>query len=153
MLFRKQKVRVSDRLETVVGQNASFNGHLKCEGNLRIDGHCEGIVEATGNIVIGEMGHIVAEVHAKNVSVSGAVKGSIYASRVDLLSTGRIEGDIMVDSFFLDEGGQIRGQVNMRQQAAEAETQDAPGSTAGQPIALPSAAAPASVEPSLTEAP
>lgn len=120
MLFGKQKVRVSDRLETVVGQNAHFNGHLKCEGNLRIDGRCEGIVEATGNIVIGEMGQIEAEVHAKNVSVSGSVKGTVYANRVDLLSTGRIYGDVMVDSFFLDEGGYIHGQVNMRQEATGA---------------------------------
>ena len=118
MLFGKKKSRVSDRLETVVGQNARFNGHLKCEGNLRIDGYCEGIVEATGNIVIGEMSHIVAEVRAKNVSVSGSVKGTIYADRVDLLSTGRIEGDVMVDSFFLDDGGNIRGQVNMREKTA-----------------------------------
>ena len=118
MLFGKKKERVSDRLETVVGQNASFNGHLKCEGNLRIDGYCEGIVEATGNIVIGEMSQIVAEVRAKNVSVSGSVKGSIHADRVDLLSTGRIEGDVMVDSFFLDDGGNICGQVNMRENTA-----------------------------------
>ncbi len=55
MLFGKKKARVSDRLETVIGQNAYFNGHLRCEGNLRIDGRCEGTVEATGNIVIGEM--------------------------------------------------------------------------------------------------
>jgi cytoskeletal protein CcmA (bactofilin family) len=118
VLFGKKKERVSDRLETVVGQNARFNGHLKCEGNLRIDGYCEGIVEATGNIVIGEMSEIVAEVRAKNVSVSGSVKGTIYADRVDLLSTGRIEGDVMVDSFFLDDGGNIRGQVNMRENTA-----------------------------------
>ena len=116
MLFGKQKVRVSDRLETVVGQNADFNGHLRCEGNLRIDGRCQGVVEATGNIVIGEMGQIEAEVRAKNVSVSGSVKGTIYANRVDLLSTGRIYGDVMVDSFFLDEGGYIHGQVNMRKE-------------------------------------
>jgi cytoskeletal protein CcmA (bactofilin family) len=114
VLFGKQKVRVSDRLETVVGQNAHFNGHLKCDGNLRIAGHCAGVVEVTGNIVIGEMGQIEAELHAKNVSVSGSVKGTIYASRVDLLSTGRIYGDVLVDSFFLDEGGYIHGQVNMR---------------------------------------
>ena len=127
MLFGKKKARVSDRLETVVGQNARFNGHLKCEGNLRIDGYCEGIVEATGNIVIGEMSHIAAEVRAKNVSVSGSVKGTIYADRVDLLSTGRIEGDVMVDSFFLDEGGNIRGQVNMREKtAAEEDGQSRP---------------------------
>jgi cytoskeletal protein CcmA (bactofilin family) len=118
VLFGKKKERVSDRLETVVGQNARFNGHLQCEGNLRIDGYCEGIVEATGNIVIGEMSEIVAEVRAKNVSVSGSVKGTIYADRVDLLSTGRIEGDVMVDSFFLDDGGNIRGQVNMRESTA-----------------------------------
>lgn len=124
MLFgKKKKTRVSDRLETVLGQNAHFVGHLKCEGNLRIDGYSEGIVEATGNIVIGEMGQIVAEVRAKNVSVSGSVKGAIYADRVDLLSTGRIEGDVLVDSFFLDEGGNIRGQVNMREkQDPSAET-------------------------------
>lgn len=121
MLFGKPKVRVSDRLETVVGQNAHFNGHLKCDGNLRIDGYCEGVVEATGNIVIGEMGQIVAELHAKNVSVSGSVKGTIYANRVDLLSTGRIYGDVLVDSFFLDEGGYIRGQVNMRHEAVEGD--------------------------------
>jgi cytoskeletal protein CcmA (bactofilin family) len=118
VLFGKQKVRVSDRLETVVGQNADFNGHLKCEGNLRIDGRCEGVVEATGNIVIGEMGQIEAEIRAKNVSVSGSVKGTIYANRVDLLSTGRIYGDVLVDSFFLDEGGYIHGQVNMRKEEA-----------------------------------
>jgi cytoskeletal protein CcmA (bactofilin family) len=132
VLFGKQKVRVSDRLETVVGQNADFNGHLKCEGNLRIDGRCEGIVEATGNIVIGEMGQIEAEVHAKNVSVSGSVKGTIYANRVDLLSTGRIYGDVLVDSFFLDEGGYIHGQVNMRQEAA-GTAQAAPTTGGSQP--------------------
>lgn len=125
MLFGKQKVRVSDRLETVVGQNASFNGHLKCDGNLRIDGYCEGRVEVTGNIVVGEMGRIVAEVRAKNVSVSGSVQGTIHAARVDLLSTGRIDGDVMVDSFFLDEGGTIRGQVNMREQGAAGADQGA----------------------------
>ena len=126
VLFGKKKARVSDRLETVVGQNAFFNGHLKCEGNLRIDGRCEGTVEATGNIVIGEMSQIVAEVHAKNVSVSGSVTGTIYAERVDLLSTGRIEGDVIVDSFFLDEGGNIRGQVNMREKGGEEPTSAEP---------------------------
>jgi cytoskeletal protein CcmA (bactofilin family) len=127
---KKKKVRISDRLETVLGQNAHFKGHLKCEGNLRIDGYCEGIVEATGNIVIGEMGQLVAEVKAKNVSVSGSVKGSICAERVDLLSTGRIEGDVLVDSFFLDEGGNIRGQVNMREKQGTAteSAEDTPAS-------------------------
>ena len=132
VLFGKKKARVSDRLETVIGQNAYFNGHLKCEGNLRIDGRCEGTVEATGNIVIGEMSQIVAEVRAKNVSVSGSVTGTIYADRVDLLSTGRIEGDVIVDSFFLDEGGNIRGQVNMREKGSEPATPTEPRQTAAQ---------------------
>lgn len=138
MLFgKKKKVRISDRLETVLGQNAHFKGHLKCEGNLRIDGYCEGIVEATGNIVIGEMGQLVAEVRAKNVSVSGSVKGAIYAERVDLLSTGRIEGDVLVDSFFLDEGGNIRGQVNMREKqiAASEPGQSVPASAPEEQLA------------------
>ncbi|MFB0547059.1 MAG: polymer-forming cytoskeletal protein [Anaerolineae bacterium] len=113
-MFRKEKRPPDDRLETVIGRNASFNGHFKCEGNLRIDGVCEGSIEATGTVIIGEMAKVMADITAQNVSVSGAVKGKITASdRLEILSTGRVWGSVDAISFLIDEGGYFRGESVM----------------------------------------
>ena len=40
-IFKSKKIPM-DKIETVIGSNTSFDGHLKCDGNIRIDGVCEG---------------------------------------------------------------------------------------------------------------
>lgn len=110
----KDKRRVSDRIETVIGPNARFSGTLETDGGLRIDGLCEGNVEAAGNVIVGEQGRVLADIQANNVSVSGAVKGKIIASgRLEILSSGKVWGDIAVASFLIEEGGFFRGQSLM----------------------------------------
>jgi cytoskeletal protein CcmA (bactofilin family) len=103
-----------NKIEAVIGPAASFNGHLKCDGSVRIDGLCEGSIETGGNVIIGEGGKVIADITADNVSVSGAVKGSITArGRLEILSTGRVWADIAVTSFLIDEGGFFRGRSIM----------------------------------------
>jgi cytoskeletal protein CcmA (bactofilin family) len=81
---------------------------------VRIDGLYEGSVETAGNVIIGEGAKVVADITAENVSVSGAVKGSITArGRLEILSTGRVWADIAVTSFLIDEGGFFRGKSIM----------------------------------------
>lgn len=100
--------------ETVIGRNASFNGHFRCEGNLRIEGHCEGSIEATGTVIISEMAHVEADIVATNVSISGAVRGKVVArDRLEILSTGRLWGSVDAASFLIDEGGYFRGESVM----------------------------------------
>ncbi len=110
----KGKNRASDRIATVIGPDARFSGHLETDGGLRIDGLCEGSVEAAGNIIVGEQGRVLADIKAENISVSGAVKGKIIAEdRLEILSTGKVWGDISVASFLVEEGGFFRGQSLM----------------------------------------
>jgi cytoskeletal protein CcmA (bactofilin family) len=110
----KDKHRVSDRIETVIGPNARFSGTLETDGGLRIDGLCEGAVEAAGTVIVGEQGRVLADIKAGNVSVSGAVKGKIISSgRLEILSSGKVWGDIAVASFLIEEGGFFRGQSLM----------------------------------------
>lgn len=114
MGLTRDKRRVSDRIETVIGPNARFAGALETDGGLRIDGLCEGSVEAAGNVIVGEQGRVLADIQANNVSVSGAVKGKIIASgRLEILSSGKVWGDIAVASFLIEEGGFFRGQSLM----------------------------------------
>jgi cytoskeletal protein CcmA (bactofilin family) len=113
-VFGKGKSHNVDKIEAVIGPAASFNGHLKCDGSVRIDGFCEGTIETAGNVIIGERAQVVADIIAENISVSGAVNGSITArGRLEILSMGRVWADIAVTSFLIDEGGFFRGKSIM----------------------------------------
>lgn len=107
-----------DKFETIIGPNTSFNGHLKCDGSVRIDGVCEGgVIETVGNVIVNPDAMVAADIIARNVSVSGAVTGKIKASnRLEILSTGRVWGDVEVGSFLLDEDGYFRGELVMQEE-------------------------------------
>ena len=118
MLGRGNRKPPLDRIETIIGPNTNFEGHLKCDGSVRIDGVCEGgLIETVGNVVVSPNAVVAADIVARNVSVSGAVTGKIKASgRLEILSTGRVWGDVEVGSFLLDEDGYFRGQLVMQEE-------------------------------------
>ncbi len=101
------------RIETIIGPNAHFKGDIVSEGGVRIDGIFEGHIETTGNLVIGESAKVIAEIRANNVSISGAVKGNIAGNRVEILETGRVWGDLTINSLLLNEGAYLRGHTTM----------------------------------------
>lgn len=115
MLGRNRGTPV-DKIETVIGPNTNFRGRLVCDGSVRIDGVCEeGVIETVGNIVVSPEAKVAADLIAENVSVSGAVTGNIKATgRLEILSTGKVWGDVDVGSFLLDEDGYFRGKLAMR---------------------------------------
>ncbi len=107
-----------DKIETIIGPTASFCGSIRTDGSIRIDGIFEGSIETAGNLIIGEQAKILADIMAHNVSVAGAVKGDISANRIEVLETGRIWGELKVNSFTLDDGGFVSGQVHMHTDAS-----------------------------------
>ncbi len=115
-MFKKDRpfVAFAGKIENILGPTATYKGHLKAEGNVRIDGYFEGSIETLGNVVVGEAAKVVADITASNIQVWGAVKGSIVASgRLEILPTGRVWGEIKVASLLIDEGGLFRGQSSM----------------------------------------
>ena len=101
------------RIETVIGPNAHFRGDIISEGGIRIDGIFEGNIETASNLVVGESAKIIAEIKANNVSISGAIKGNVEGNRIEILETGRVWGDLTVNSLLLNEGAYLRGQTTM----------------------------------------
>jgi len=101
------------KIETIIGPNAYFRGDIQSDGGIRIDGVFEGTIEVTGNLVIGEGAKIIADIQANNVSISGAIKGNINGNRVEILDTGRVWGDLTINSLLLNEGAYLRGQTTM----------------------------------------
>lgn len=128
-MFRKERTFVpfTGKIENIIGPTASFQGNLKAEGNVRIDGYFDGSVETTGNVIIGEKAKVNADIVASNIQVWGAVKGNITASgRLEILPSGRVWGDIKVTSLLIDEGGLFRGKSLMAGEEQEPPLPEAP---------------------------
>lgn len=103
------------KIDNVLGPNTAIRGILKSDGNIRIDGvYEEGRIETAGNVIIGPAAKVLADIVANAIQVWGAVRGSITArGRLEILSTGKVWGDICVGSLLIDEGGVFRGRVVM----------------------------------------
>ena len=121
-MFGKERTFVAfeGKIENVLGPSASYQGHLKSKGNVRIDGYFDGSIETSGNVIVGEGAKVTADIIANNVQVWGAVKGKIYATgRLEILPAGRVWGEIQVTSLLIDEGGLFRGTSVMAQDEPE----------------------------------
>jgi cytoskeletal protein CcmA (bactofilin family) len=147
-MFGKEKTKAStiapiSKIETIIGPNAHFRGDVQSDGGIRIDGIFEGTVDIAGNLVIGEGAKVIASIKANNISISGAVKGDVAGDRVEILETGRVWGDLVINSLLLNEGAYLRGQTMMHGDI-EPPMIEAPKS---QPAAEPASATIVDVEP------
>ena len=111
--------RNGSSIQSVLGPGASFKGTLKVPHGARIDGTFEGSLEVSGPLVIGESARVIADIWAGSVTVAGTVKGNIKAEKVDILSSGRIYGDLLTNVISTEEGGFLRGTVEMTETAEE----------------------------------
>jgi cytoskeletal protein CcmA (bactofilin family) len=99
--------------ETVLGSSATLKGDLKSQGNLRLDGTFEGTLEIDGNVLVGETAKVTADIHARNVSIAGAVRGNVSGKKVQLLRTARVWGNISATAISTEEGAFIEGKITM----------------------------------------
>jgi len=137
----------ASKIETIIGPNAYFRGDIQSDGGIRIDGVFEGTIEATGNLVIGEGAKIIADIQANNVSISGAIKGNVNGNRVEILDTGRVWGDLTINSLLLNEGAYLRGQTTMHGDIEPPMIKP----PKHQPLAEPASATVVDVEPAVRE--
>lgn len=101
------------KIETIIGANCRFSGTLQSDGGVRIDGIFEGTLHTTGNIVVTESATVIAELQVYNITISGAIKGNITANKVEITETGKLWGDLNINTILLHEGAYHEGQTNM----------------------------------------
>ena len=114
MFGKKETVNI-DKVDTIIGKDTIFQGNIKGNGALRIDGKVEGEVDCQGDVVVGENGFVAAGLKAKNLLVAGVIKGNVNVSgKLELASTGKLEGDILsASSLTIDDGAVFQGSCQM----------------------------------------
>jgi cytoskeletal protein CcmA (bactofilin family) len=114
-LFGRTQKPTPDAIEVIIGARATFNGNLRCDASVRIDGAVEaGHIETPANVVLTESARVQCDITAKAVSIRGKYKGTIRADRAELLEGSQIYGALFVNSFFMDEGVLLRAELNIQ---------------------------------------
>lgn len=104
----------TDQIENVLGKSVVVHGDLKADGAFRIDGTVEGSVESKAAVFIGEGGVVRGDVSGSDVVIAGQVTGNVSCTgHLEIVASGRIEGDLDAQSVRIETGGVFRGTSRM----------------------------------------
>ncbi|MBT5551675.1 MAG: polymer-forming cytoskeletal protein [Nitrospina sp.] len=102
------------QIKAYMGEDTVFNGSLSFEGTVRIDGKFEGQVNTDDTLIVGETGHVMADVQAGTVICMGRVEGTIVATKkVEIHANSRVVGNIESPALYIELGGILDGSCNM----------------------------------------
>jgi cytoskeletal protein CcmA (bactofilin family) len=111
------QTEIPQRVDSILGANISWQGSLTGSGGIRIEGAFDGDIALDGLVVVGPAGRVTCrEMKAQTVVVAGSVKGDIVASKVEILKSGRVWGDVTTVAFSTEEGAFLRGAITMEEE-------------------------------------
>jgi cytoskeletal protein CcmA (bactofilin family) len=98
--------------ESVIAAGLVIEGKIEGAGHVRIAGEFKGDVNVQGNLTIEVGAHLTGGVKADTVIVGGQLDGNIdAASRVELLQTGVLNGELKAGSLTVAAGSRMRGKA------------------------------------------
>ncbi|MEO6526327.1 MAG: polymer-forming cytoskeletal protein [Gemmatimonadaceae bacterium] len=98
--------------ESIIAAEITITGKIDGVGHVRVAGKFEGDVNIQGDLTIEPGAKLTGGVRAESVAVAGEIEGNIdNASKVELLSSGVINGDIKAGTLTVAAGSKMRGRV------------------------------------------
>ncbi|RYD91843.1 MAG: polymer-forming cytoskeletal protein [Sphingomonadales bacterium] len=100
---------------SVIASDVKIAGNISAGNDLQVNGLIEGDVQC-GHLSIGEGGKVVGKISAEEVTLAGSVEGPISATKVELLATAQVTGDVSYQELRIELGAKISGKLNWAQE-------------------------------------
>lgn len=131
-MFKNKKSKIDPNMtDTLIGEGSSFEGKIRSEAGIRVEGHLTGDIECTGDVTIGENGVARSHIRARHVIVAGRVTGDIAATgKLTIKATGQLYGNLSAQELSIESGGIFQGSskmANAKEPSAVQEEQTAAG--------------------------
>jgi cytoskeletal protein CcmA (bactofilin family) len=99
---------------TVIGQGITIEGEVTSDDEVVIGGVLRGKLATEGPVTVEENGVVEADIGAQSVSIGGIVTGNVTAAdRVELLTGGKLVGDVKTARLTIADGAMFKGNVDM----------------------------------------
>jgi cytoskeletal protein CcmA (bactofilin family) len=100
--------------ESLIAANLFIEGKIQGAGDVRVAGQFKGDVDVQGDLTIEVGARLTGAVRAAKVVIAGELDGNVVsASRVELLATGVVNGDLKTGSLTVAAGSRMRGAVEV----------------------------------------
>jgi cytoskeletal protein CcmA (bactofilin family) len=122
--------------KTVIGKHIAIEGSIRGEEDLQIEGAMKGNIELQKhNFKVGSSGQMEGEITARNVSISGELKGNIEChEKVEITREADFYGEIKAKSISVEDGAYIKGVIELdrepNRKPSDARKPETPASTA-----------------------
>src|SRR5262245_27884265 len=99
-----------------IGVSVSIKGEIKGSEDLTVDGQVEGKIELPDHtLTIGPNATVLADIHAKVVTVFGSVIGTVIArEKADVRKSASLEGSLSCGRLAVQEGARINGKIETK---------------------------------------
>ncbi|MBF0318620.1 MAG: polymer-forming cytoskeletal protein [Nitrospirae bacterium] len=102
------------KINGFIGRGVNLVGKLSFDGILRIDGKFQGEIDAAGTLVVGEDAVLESMIRVGTALISGEVRGIVEAAnKVEIMSAGRMFGDIRTPAIVIYKGAVFEGNCEM----------------------------------------
>lgn len=134
----------SSEEKTVIGEQISIEGSICGKENLLIEGSMKGKIELEEHqVTVGSRGQVEAEIHAKDVTISGRMTGNIQAlGKVQITKEAEFNGEVKAKRISVEDGAYIKAVIELEREtkmpssAGKPELHVAPSRKEEEPIAL-----------------
>ena len=100
-------------LNTIIGRGTLFEGTMKVENSVRVDGVFKGELTCSGALTVSQSGEAYAHLEGKDIYINGIVRGTVHAEKVRLDSQAHFIGDIYANVLSVSEGAIFHGSCSM----------------------------------------
>jgi cytoskeletal protein CcmA (bactofilin family) len=106
--------------QAVLGRDVTVTGEIYSHEPLIIEGEVEGSIDVAGHLLtIAPNGKVHASIQAKEIDVQGSLQGNVDgADKIYIRKGARFVGDIHSRAIVIEDGGFIRGKVDLSNQSA-----------------------------------
>lgn len=110
-----------DTTDTLIGEGTIFEGKIKSDAGIRLEGTIIGDIACSGDIIIGENGCANSNITARDLVLAGQLNGDAeIRGKLTICSTGVLNGNIAAASLIIEAGGVFNGSSRMASPKPEA---------------------------------
>lgn len=115
-MLKKSAEQTSARM-SIIGADMIVEGSIKAKETIRVEGNVTGNVETEGNLTITATARVKGNIKGSGIVIGGVLEGDLVCGgKTEVISTGKVYGNMHTRSLIVDENAVFQGQCVMNEE-------------------------------------